>query len=206
MVKTKVRIALVCSCAAIVVIILIKLFDSVCPMSIIRLVCLFGRLSSILSTLCLKGSSLAFDEYGWPGRHGIQLRKLNQPFTWNEKDESELGNETDDDSTTNKTVRSLACRNSVQGKTLIADDRGNSRLRMSASLCLLQTAIKLLLTSVSSLPCQDTCATESTFKTMVAVALMPRQASGTTAGNVSRRAAAANSTSIAYHVAWTRRR
>jgi len=48
----------------------------------------------------------------------LHLRKLNQPFNWHLEDEedSNTGNSTD--------VIFTTCRNSVQGKTVIADDRG----------------------------------------------------------------------------------
>jgi len=48
----------------------------------------------------------------------LHLRKLNQPFNWHLEDEVDTitGNSTD--------IILTTCRNSVQGKTVIADDRG----------------------------------------------------------------------------------
>jgi len=48
----------------------------------------------------------------------LHLRKLNQPFNWHLEDEV-------DTNTSNSTdIILTTCRNSVQGKTVIADDRG----------------------------------------------------------------------------------
>ena len=48
----------------------------------------------------------------------LHLRKLNQPFNWHSEDEESVqeGNSTD--------VIITTCRNSVQGKIVIADDKG----------------------------------------------------------------------------------
>ena len=46
----------------------------------------------------------------------LHLRKLNQPFNWNLEEDLDAGNFSDSNLFT--------CRNSVQGKTVIADDKG----------------------------------------------------------------------------------
>lgn len=70
-----------------------------------------------------------YDEYGFGTGQGLQLRKLNQPFSWHENSEDgEDGDGAADEDggggeKSNKTVP-VTCRNSVQGKILITDDRG----------------------------------------------------------------------------------
>jgi len=46
----------------------------------------------------------------------IHLRKLNQPFTWDQEEEEDKGN--------SSTYDIVTCRNSLQGRTLVADDKG----------------------------------------------------------------------------------
>jgi len=46
----------------------------------------------------------------------LHLRKLNQPFNWNLEEEIDSNNFTD--------TALFTCRNSVQGRTVIADDKG----------------------------------------------------------------------------------
>ena len=69
------------------------------------------------------------DEYGFGTGQGLQLRKLNQPFSWHESGDGD-GGETEgeaegDGGGVNKTAVLSTCRNSVQGKILIADDKGD---------------------------------------------------------------------------------
>ena len=69
------------------------------------------------------------DEYGFGTGQGLQLRKLNQPFSWHESGDEEseaeaAAGEAEGDGGSNKTAVPAACRNSVQGKILIADDKG----------------------------------------------------------------------------------
>jgi hypothetical protein len=74
-----------------------------------------------------QGSKLSYDEsYGFGGGHGLQLRKLNQPFSWHsaEDDVAAAGGDDDDRAAAAKNRTFATCRNSVQGKVLIADDRG----------------------------------------------------------------------------------
>ena len=47
----------------------------------------------------------------------LHLRKLNQPFNWNLEEEANSSNLTTDEL--------LTCRNSVQGRLVLADDRGH---------------------------------------------------------------------------------
>lgn len=63
----------------------------------------------------------------------LRLRKLNQPFNWHLEEEDEINNNDN-----NKTREVIAtCRNSVQGKTHIADDRGYvcSRFEVESNGC-----------------------------------------------------------------------
>lgn len=74
------------------------------------------------------------DEYGHAGQ-GIQLRNLKQPFNWHEDQEmvgdgagggvggGEAGRGAPSKNETAKHEMST-CRNSVQGKMIIADDKG----------------------------------------------------------------------------------
>lgn len=69
------------------------------------------------------------DDYSFGTGQGLQLRKLSQPFSWHESgdDESEAeaaAGEAETDGGGNKTAVPATCRNSVQGKILIADDKG----------------------------------------------------------------------------------
>ena len=69
------------------------------------------------------------DEYGFGTGQGLQLRKLNQPFSWHESGDAEsdaevAAGEAEGDGAGNKTAVPANCRNSVQGKILIADDKG----------------------------------------------------------------------------------
>ena len=81
--------------------------------------------------ISFQGSSnlVPYDEYGFGG-HGLQLRKLNQPFAWNTPEDDERraaeGNHGPGAVGANrhKNDTNVICRNSVQGKKLIADDRG----------------------------------------------------------------------------------
>jgi len=87
-------------------------------------------------------------EYSVHNSQGIQLRKLNQPFSWHDDDDDDPDGNIDDehhktdqkgshndqqigetenpnDSDENQSEKKIiTCRNSVQGKVLIADDRG----------------------------------------------------------------------------------
>jgi len=47
----------------------------------------------------------------------LRLRKLNQPFNWHEEEVGEVGRNISEEEV-------ATCRNSVQGKVVIADDRG----------------------------------------------------------------------------------
>jgi len=47
----------------------------------------------------------------------LHLRKLNQPFNWNLEGSNSDSNQTE--------VALFTCRNSVQGRSVLADDRGN---------------------------------------------------------------------------------
>ena len=69
------------------------------------------------------------DEYGFGTGQGLQLRKLNQPFSWHESGDAEsdaevAASEAEGEGAGNKTAVPTTCRNSVQGKILIADDKG----------------------------------------------------------------------------------
>ena len=71
------------------------------------------------------------DEYGFGTGQGLQLRKLNQPFSWHESGDVEgdaeaAAGEAEGDGAANKTAVPANCRNSVQGKILIADDKGEN--------------------------------------------------------------------------------
>jgi len=61
------------------------------------------------------------------------LRRLNQPFAWHEDQRSEE----EDQNATTPSPSSIQCRNSVQGRVLLADDRGRvcSRTAVSNSGC-----------------------------------------------------------------------
>ena len=86
-----------------------------------------------------------YDEYSISGQ-GIQLRKLNQPFNWHNDDDEEPDPNKEDASDadgaggsnggggsngSNKTTK--FCRNSVQGKMLIADDTGEKNKETTIS-------------------------------------------------------------------------
>ena len=81
--------------------------------------------------LTLQNPKLTFeDDYSFGTGQGLQLRKLSQPFSWHESgdDESEAeaaAGEAETDGGGNKTAVPATCRNSVQGKILIADDKGD---------------------------------------------------------------------------------
>jgi len=83
-----------------------------------RLVVGFLLLLSVLllaANLAWHYSSLVRAEQG----SMLRLRKLNQPFNWHLEEAENVNN------SNNKSSEIIAtCRNSVQGKTLIADDRG----------------------------------------------------------------------------------
>ena len=67
----------------------------------------------VLGNILYFGSSFLTSEDSYV----LHLRKLNQPFNWNlEESDLDTGNFSDSNLFT--------CRNSVQGKTVIADDKG----------------------------------------------------------------------------------
>ena len=66
----------------------------------------------ILGNVLYFGSSFLTSEDSYV----LHLRKLNQPFNWNLEEEFEAGNFSD--------TNLFTCRNSVQGRTVIADDKG----------------------------------------------------------------------------------
>jgi len=96
-----------------------------------RLVVGFLLLLSVLllaANLAWHYSSLVRAEQG----SMLRLRKLNQPFNWHLEEAENVNN------SNNKSSEIIAtCRNSVQGKTLIADDRGFvcSRFDVESSGC-----------------------------------------------------------------------
>ena len=71
--------------------------------------------------------SVTHEDTGYYSHGGVHIRRLNQPFTWNFDNETGSGatgqHDGVDDAAMNKT-ETKTCRNSVQGKALIADDRG----------------------------------------------------------------------------------
>ena len=66
----------------------------------------------ILGNVLYFGSSYLTSEDSYV----LHLRKLNQPFNWNLEEEFDAGNFSD--------TNLFTCRNSVQGRTVIADDKG----------------------------------------------------------------------------------
>ena len=91
----------------------------------------------------MQDRSLTFEDYGGDGGlpDGLQLRKLNQPFAGHDDDDDadaqgEAGggggdNEGEEGGSGNSSSSGKVystCRNSVQGKVLIADDRGNAKV------------------------------------------------------------------------------
>ena len=79
--------------------------------------------------LQLQGSKFDYNEYGFGsvGQGGLQLRKLNQPFSWNsDGNTAEDGLEGEGEAKVSNVTKPAinTCRNSVQGRSLIADDKG----------------------------------------------------------------------------------
>ena len=68
----------------------------------------------VLGNIVYFGSSLLESE----DNNVLHLRKLNQPFNWNLEEDTELDSENITD------FNLFTCRNSVQGKTVLADDKG----------------------------------------------------------------------------------
>ena len=66
----------------------------------------------VLGNIIYFGSSILTSEDSYV----LHLRKLNQPFNWNLEEDLDSGNFSDSNLFT--------CRNSVQGKAVIADDKG----------------------------------------------------------------------------------
>ena len=88
-----------------------------------------------VNVISLQGHSLSYDEWGGDSLpDGIHLRKLNQPFSWHDDDDTDAmgeaggggggGEEGGGGNNSSDGKVYSTCRNSVQGRMLIADDKG----------------------------------------------------------------------------------
>lgn len=121
MVKAKIRLGFTVLSIVLGCVILIKMTFNQVKQALSYYCCVYSNES------CLQDAK-EIDEYGIGS--GLQLRKLNQPFSWHTADDQEqpssvINSNANDSEPQVQPKQKKICRNSVQGRMLMADDQGS---------------------------------------------------------------------------------